>query len=122
MRRGFDAVHNVYDCYKGLQMIKYRFPEELEFATYYANKLNDSLTVQILNSGKVNNSAEAIHLSQFFWKMVDAAVVDHQQKIDLPWPESSEFWCEKLMNSFSGYLDSVGYEKEWDEVSDQQDA
>lgn len=46
--------------------IIYKFPEEIEFAKHYAEKLNDELTLSILNASEVKNSAEARHLSIFF--------------------------------------------------------
>ncbi len=55
-----------------------------------------------------------------FWKMVDASIEDEENKTKLPWVEGAEFWNEKLMYSFSGYLERSGYESEWDEVSDKQ--
>ncbi|MGM8227756.1 hypothetical protein ACSV5M_14315 [Cellvibrio sp. ARAG 10.3] len=101
--------------------IIYRFPEEIEFAKHYAEKLNDELTLSILNAGEVKNSAEARHLSMFFWHMVDRSIEDRNNKVLLPWPEGGEFWSEKLMYSFSGYLERAGFEDEWEEISDMQD-
>jgi hypothetical protein len=101
--------------------IEYRFPEEIEFAKYYADKLNDKITLSILELGTVKNSKEATHLSLFFWNMVDKSVEDHNNKVTLPWPEGAEFWNEKLMYSISGYLERVGFENEWEQVSDMQE-
>ena len=36
------------------------------------------------------------------------------------WVEDVEFWNEKLMYSFSGYLERSGFESEWDEFSYKQ--
>ena len=101
--------------------IIYKFPEEIEFAKHYAEKLNDELTLSILNAGEVKNSAEARHLSMFFWNMVDRSIEDRDNKVHLPWPEGGEFWSEKLLYSFSGYLERAGFEDEWEEISDMQD-
>ncbi|MGI9278726.1 MAG: hypothetical protein ACR2PX_03740 [Endozoicomonas sp.] len=101
-------------------MITYKFDEEKEYAQYYAKKLVDSLTTEILNRGSVTNSEEARHLSVFFWEMVDASIEDEKREVELPWEEGAEFWNEKLMNSFSGYLECSGYSEEWEEVVDQQ--
>ena len=101
-------------------MITYKFEEEREIATHYANKLNDYTTIEILTRGEVNNSDEATCLSEFFWKMVDLSIDDETSGKELPWVAGTEFWNEKIMNSFSGYLERVGYEKEWDDVSDKQ--
>jgi hypothetical protein len=40
--------------------------------------------------------------------------------MDLPWTEGGEFWNEKIINLFSGYLDRSGYQKEWEKIVDQQ--
>ena len=101
-------------------MIEYKFEEELDIATYYANKLNDNTVLEILKRGDVKNADEAICLSEFFWKMVDLSIDDEKLNVDLPWMEGAEFWNEKIMNSFSGYLERAGYEKEWDEIVDKQ--
>lgn len=101
--------------------IVYKFPEEIEFAKHYAEKLNDKITLSILGAGEVKNSAEAKHLSLFFWNMVNKSVEDKNNKILLPWPEGGEFWSEKLLYSISGYLERAGFENEWEEISDLQD-
>ena len=101
-------------------MIEYRFKEELEYARHYANKLEDSDVDKVLTSGEVKNRNEALCLSTFFWKMVDASIEDEENKTKLRWIEDAEFWNEKLMYSFSGYLERSGYEREWGEVSDKQ--
>ena len=101
--------------------INYKFPEEFEFAKLYAEKLGDETTLSILHSGVVKSSEEARHLSIFFWSMVDKSIKDHNDKVVLPWPEGAEFWTEKLMYSFSGYLERAGFGDEWEEVSDLQE-
>lgn len=102
-------------------MIKYKSEEELEFAKHYASELNDELTTEILNNGQVKNKEEAIHLSRFFWKMIDASIEDTQNNIEFPWAESAEFLTEKIMYSISGYLERTGFGAEWGNISDEQD-
>ncbi|KEQ17201.1 hypothetical protein [Endozoicomonas numazuensis] len=101
-------------------MIVYKFDEEVVYAEYYAKKMEDKRTAEILKRGSVSNTDEARHLSLFFWKMVDASIDDEKKDIQFPWEEGAEFWNEKLMNSFSGYLENSGYENEWEEIVDQQ--
>ena len=101
-------------------MIKYKFDEERQYALYYANKLKDERTLEILNQGIVKDTDDAIYLSQYFWRMVDSSIEDEEAGIELPWPESAEFWNEKIMNSISSYLESAGFEKEWDSIVDEQ--
>lgn len=102
-------------------VINYAYPEEIDFLLYYANRANDALMHDILNRGFVNNAEEAEHLAHFFWHMVDLCVADEKQGVQLPWPESAEFWNEKTMRSISGYLERAGYEAIWERVSDEQD-
>ncbi|WNO10600.1 hypothetical protein [Teredinibacter sp. KSP-S5-2] len=101
-------------------MIKYRYSEELEIATYYAKKLHDDAVLSILKNGTVENSADAVRLSEFFWNMVDASIIDEQKDVALPWPEGAEYWNEKIMTSISGYLENAGYGSEWESISDKQ--
>ncbi|QFR38866.1 hypothetical protein A9Q91_01385 [Candidatus Gracilibacteria bacterium 28_42_T64] len=97
-------------------MIIYKFNTEREYAMYYVNKLNDSRVLKILKSGEVHSKEDALCLSEFFWNMVGASIQDKKAGLQFPWEGSAEFWEEKLMNSFSFYLEREGYEKEWDEV------
>jgi len=102
-------------------MIKFKFEEEIEFSQHYALELNDKLAAKILNNRKVENQEEAIHLSRFFWKMIDASIEDTKNNIEFPWVESAEFLSEKIMYSISGYLESAGFSEEWEKISDEQD-
>lgn len=101
-------------------MIQYRFSEESDYVSYYAKKLNDTVTLEILRRGEVLSEDEATHLSRFYWRMVDASIEDEKNNVILPWAEGAEFWNEKLMNSLSGYLERAGYEEQWDRVVDEQ--
>jgi hypothetical protein len=102
-----------------IAMIKYKSNDELVFAKYYANKLHDKLATKILETGSVKNAAEAIHLSVFFWKLVDSAIEDENNQTKLPWTEGSEFLSERLMYSLSGYLENAGYDNIWEEISEK---
>lgn len=59
-------------------MIQYKFPEEKDFILYYAKRLNDITTKEIIHRGKAENSTEAKHLAKFFWEMVDQCVKDKE--------------------------------------------
>ena len=52
---------------------------------------------------------------------MNRSIEDQNKKILLTWPESREFWSEKLMYSISGYLERVGFESGWEGISDMQD-
>ena len=99
-------------------MIIYSYDEEKLMALIFADILNDSLTRKIIEAGVVANSREAIHLSKFYWRMIDAAVVFEKEKKRLPFDGNSEYWTEKLGYSLSGYLENAGYGNEWDTEGD----
>lgn len=101
-------------------MITYKFDEEPKYAVYYAKKLADEKILAILGQGEIKNSSDATRLSEFFRRMVEASIEDEKRNLELPWTENVEFWNEKLMNSFSGYLERAGYEKEWNDVFEKQ--
>ena len=102
-------------------MITYKYDEEKLAALYFADLLHDELARKIIEEGAVSNSSEATHLSNFYWRMVDAAVVFKRDKKPMPFDGSAQYWTEKLLNSFGGYLEKAGYEKEWDTASDNAD-
>jgi hypothetical protein len=101
-------------------MIMFECEEKLEYAKHYAKKLNDDLALRILIENTVTNSDEAKALSQFFSNMVKASIRDEKDGVELPWDDGAEFWSEKLLQTFSGYLERTGFETEWDEISDKQ--
>ena len=102
-------------------MIRYRYDEEKLAALYFADLLNDELTRKIIEAGTVANRREAIHLSKFYWHMVDASAAFKREKKSLPFEGSSEYWCEKLDNSLGGYLERAGYKNEWNAETDNAD-
>lgn len=91
-------------------MINYRYPEEKIVATHMATLLNDTKAQQIITAGEVKNAGEATHLSQFFWRMVECSA---KETVQLPCEGSSEYWLEKIYNTFGGYLERSGYQDEW---------
>lgn len=97
-------------------MISYRYPEEQQVALIFARELDDPLAQAIIERGQVLSSAEARHLSQFFWRMVDLSA---QRVVRLPFEEGSEYWTEKLLTSLGGYMKKAGYGAEWEEESDK---
>lgn len=101
-------------------MITFKFGEEIEYANYYADKLSDKRVKAILSNLEVVDANEAIALSKFFWNMVRESIKDEEAGLKLQWDDGAEFWNEKLLQSISGYLERVGYEAEWDEITDAQ--
>jgi hypothetical protein len=100
-------------------MINYQDDSEPDFAKFFAQRLKDTKALSILTKGSVNDREEAVYLSQFFWRMVDQSIKDDSD-LDSPWKGSSEYWTEKLYNSFGGYLESAGYSQVWDAEIDKQ--
>lgn len=98
-------------------MIEYKYPEEQKYVEFFAKELNDDLALSILASDDALTKETATYLSMFFWRMVDCSIEFEKNK-KLPWPEGSEFWCEKLINSIGGYIERSGFADEWDEVLD----
>jgi len=97
-------------------MISYKYPEEKLVAMTFASLLNDETTKLILTKDLVESKEEAIHLSQFFWRMIEKSA---EVNVALPCEGSSEYWTEKLYNSIGGYLEKAGYGVEWDEEVDK---
>ncbi|WP_445355688.1 hypothetical protein ACJJI5_04970 [Microbulbifer sp. EKSA008] len=95
-------------------MIEYRYPEEKTVALFFAELLQDTVAMDILERGYVTTSEEATHLSKFFWAMVEKSA----QEPELPCEASPEYSLEKLYNSFGGYLFEKGYEQQWDNEID----
>lgn len=101
-------------------MIEYQYKEEKDFAIYYANELNRPIILSILNRGFVETAEEARELSDFFWKMVDKTIEDEKLGAVNKFNESSKFWTEKLLQTFSGHLEATGFLDIWDQVVDNQ--
>ncbi len=96
-------------------MIQYKHAEEKTVALFMAEVLEDALAREIIKKGVVANKQEAIHLSKFFWAMVNKSA----EGVELPCEGGSEFWTERLYNSIGGYLERAGYEDQWNEEIDK---
>ena len=101
-------------------IIKYQFTEERAYAIHYAKELNRPIILSILNRGFVENRDEARALSTFFWDMVDKSIENENIGVKYKWPENTEFWNEKLLQTFSGHLEAIGFLDVWDEEVDKQ--
>jgi hypothetical protein len=100
-------------------MIEYRLDQEKEVALYFARLLTDDMAIAIIEAGVVKDASEAIHLSQFFWRAVNRSAQIKLDREEWPFESGSEFWTEKLYNSFGGYLERTGYENIWNEEMDK---
>jgi hypothetical protein len=101
-------------------MIEYQFDEEKDYAIYYAEVLERPIILSILNRGCVETKEEAVALSAFFWDMVDKSIENEKNGVKLKWVESAEFWNEKLLQTFSGHLEAIGFLDVWDKEVDRQ--
>ena len=85
-----------------------------EMALHYANKLKHNLAIETIHGNKdITTKEEAIELTDFFWSMTDEAVKDEQNNIEVVGVNNLQFWMEKLMNIFIGYLSRCGFKDEW---------
>ena len=54
-------------------MILFRHPEERDIVFYYAGKLADHKVAAIFANEIVFDETAALHISEFFWTMVDSS-------------------------------------------------
>lgn len=95
-------------------MISYKIPEEKEMILKYAVLLSDTLTEEIINREEIRNKDEAIHLAEFYWKMVDLS-----NEEDAKTGDNSENILEKIIITLMAFFRSSGYEQEWNEICDK---
>lgn len=95
-------------------MIPYKLPEEKETILKYTKLLNDKTTKSIIERDAILNEKEAVHLAEFYWKMVDASNDEDKKTGD-----NSGYILEKIIITFMAYFRSSGYENVWEEVSDK---
>lgn len=96
-------------------MIEYKYSEEKTFALFIADELGDTLSRKIIEKDQVSSKEEAIHLSKFYWAMIDKSA----EGISIPCEGSAQYWTEKLYNSIGGYLERAGYEDQWNDEIDK---
>ena len=86
---------------------------------HYANQLNKSILIEILKcNASVTSKEEALLLSRFFWEMLEASADDRDNGVEVLGEADLQHWMERSMNIISGYLCNIGYEDQWEEVSD----
>ncbi len=95
-------------------MICWKLSEEKEMVLYYASLLNDDETKRIIEKDEISSKKEALHVAEFFWKMVEKSN-EIQYKND---SVHCEFLLEKVINTFMAYFRSAGYEPEWEVFAD----
>lgn len=95
-------------------MIPWRLSEEKEIILFYADLLNDDETKRIINKDEISNKSEALHIAEFFWKMVEKSN-EHQYQED---PAQCEYLLEKVINTLMTYFRNAGFEDEWEAFAD----
>lgn len=101
-------------------MIQFRSPEERDIIFYFAGHLQDPLTAKILANETPINAETALHLSTFFWKMVDCSA-QLSDAGHYPWNGGSEYWCEKIMYSICASLEKTNFIDIFDSVLERKD-
>lgn len=99
-------------------MIEYRDDEEKIVTLHFADRLEDEQAKKIIEAGVVTSKVEASYLGKFFWSMNTKAIADDKAGISIPCEGSSEYWIERIYNTWEGYMINKGYEDEWDRESD----
>lgn len=95
-------------------MINWKLNDEKVMVIFYADLLNDEQTKEIIARSEINNKQEALHLAEFFWKMVEKSN-ELQYKND---SVECEFLLEKIINTLMAYFRNAGYESEWEAFAD----
>ena len=95
-------------------MIEWKSSAEKEMVIFYADLLNDEKTIKIIERNEILNKEEALHVAEFFWRMVEKSN-EFQYKGD---PVECEFLLEKVINTLMAYFRRAGYESEWEAFAD----
>jgi hypothetical protein len=95
-------------------MINWKLSDEKEMVIFYADLLSDEKTKEIIGRNEINSAEEALHVADFFWKMVEKSN-EFQYKNDAV---ECEFLLEKIINTLMAYFRKAGYESEWEAFSD----
>lgn len=95
-------------------MITYKLPEEKETLLLYAQLLDDTTSLEIVQRGFVKDRQESIHFAEFFWRVVAESA--NQDKAN---NENSEYILEKIIVTLMAHFRSAGYEEEWEMVCDR---
>ena len=98
-------------------MISYYHERDKSIALHYAVLLGHVAIQKIIEVGCVNNENEAYALSKFYWAMVDVSVVDRDGDGE-PF-ENMDKHLENIFNAFYAYLGNCGYEKQWNQATDE---
>lgn len=83
-------------------MIEFSNTKEKDLLLEFANKLSDSLSIEIVESG-VNSVSDTEHLAKLYWSIVD-----------MTQDEDIEYLLEKTYTSLHIHCSNRGYLETWD--------
>lgn len=87
---------------------------------HYANQLASEVVINIIEGkATVRTKEDALALSRFFWKMLEASAEDAERGVITPGDIDRQYWMGRSINIFSNYLHSLGYKEEWELVFDE---
>lgn len=87
---------------------------------HYAKQLGATNLVAVFECREpVSSKEQAVALSQFFWDMLEASADDRDNGVEVLGETDLQHWMERGMNIISGYLAKIGYEEQWDKISDE---
>lgn len=87
---------------------------------HYAKQLRVDNLIEIIEcKAPVRSKEEALALSRFFWAMLEAVADDNENEVEVLGEKNLQHWMERSMNIISGYLSRIGYEEEWEKISDE---
>ncbi len=89
-------------------------------ALHYSKKLECVLAEQVILGEKdITTAEEAKTFTEFFWQMSDLDAEDYQNDIQVKGGVGLEYWLEKIMNLFIGYLKKLGFQQQWIDESNR---
>lgn len=91
-----------------------------QICLHYARQLGATNVLEIIEcKSPVRSKQEALVLARFFWSMLEASADDSENRVEVLGESNLQYWMERNMNIISGYLCQIGYEEEWESVSDE---
>jgi len=96
-------------------MINFRDVEQKKVFIHFAKVLCDDFALSLGQEEKeVSTKAEAVQLTQFYWRMVDEAVIVDRKHESADGVVGMQAIMEDLINIIGGYLERNGFEEQWD--------
>jgi len=91
-----------------------------QICLHYAKQLGAVDLIDVIEcKSPIRSKQEALTLARFFWDMLEASAEDSENEIEVLGESNLQYWMERSMNIISGYLCRIGYEDEWEAISDE---